>query len=142
MLPTHNPDPGYEALGPIYDYTAPPSPVRVRRFFTFLTHYWWIPAATLVLTLAAAAIYVRRVAPTFISRARMWESEKLRLSQGPSYTENLDHYLGTQMELLKSPKMQGLTLARLRALNSNAVPARSEERRVGKECRSRWSPYH
>ena len=27
---------------------------------------------------------------------------------------------------------------------SNATPAntRSEERRVGKECRSRWSPYH
>src|SRR5258708_39932372 len=23
-----------------------------------------------------------------------------------------------------------------------ARPARSEERRVGKECRSRWSPYH
>src|SRR2546425_6069570 len=23
-----------------------------------------------------------------------------------------------------------------------AHPARSEERRVGKECRSRWSPYH
>src|SRR2546426_12828914 len=25
---------------------------------------------------------------------------------------------------------------------SNAVVMRSEERRVGKECRSRWSPYH
>ena len=23
-----------------------------------------------------------------------------------------------------------------------AIRARSEERRVGKECRSRWSPYH
>src|SRR3712207_9138899 len=23
-----------------------------------------------------------------------------------------------------------------------AMPTRSEERRVGKECRSRWSPYH
>ena len=23
-----------------------------------------------------------------------------------------------------------------------APPSRSEERRVGKECRSRWSPYH
>src|SRR3712207_8274666 len=23
-----------------------------------------------------------------------------------------------------------------------ATPVRSEERRVGKECRSRWSPYH
>ena len=25
---------------------------------------------------------------------------------------------------------------------SGASDARSEERRVGKECRSRWSPYH
>ena len=25
---------------------------------------------------------------------------------------------------------------------SGGGPARSEERRVGKECRSRWSPYH
>ena len=24
----------------------------------------------------------------------------------------------------------------------NSILARSEERRVGKECRSRWSPYH
>ena len=28
------------------------------------------------------------------------------------------------------------------ALTSEAVRVRSEERRVGKECRSRWSPYH
>ena len=26
--------------------------------------------------------------------------------------------------------------------SKNADKARSEERRVGKECRSRWSPYH
>src|SRR3989442_6435109 len=25
---------------------------------------------------------------------------------------------------------------------TNGVQGRSEERRVGKECRSRWSPYH
>src|SRR2546429_9051647 len=30
----------------------------------------------------------------------------------------------------------------LRARLPRAVRARSEERRVGKECRSRWSPYH
>src|SRR2546430_3404845 len=28
------------------------------------------------------------------------------------------------------------------ASNSFATARRSEERRVGKECRSRWSPYH
>ena len=27
-------------------------------------------------------------------------------------------------------------------LNNIVMKARSEERRVGKECRSRWSPYH
>ena len=26
--------------------------------------------------------------------------------------------------------------------NTSDKPYRSEERRVGKECRSRWSPYH
>ena len=26
--------------------------------------------------------------------------------------------------------------------NLTVLPGRSEERRVGKECRSRWSPYH
>ena len=26
--------------------------------------------------------------------------------------------------------------------NTAIINARSEERRVGKECRSRWSPYH
>src|SRR5260370_42617189 len=29
-----------------------------------------------------------------------------------------------------------------RATVSNELTLRSEERRVGKECRSRWSPYH
>ena len=36
-------------------------------------------------------------------------------------------YLGTEEDKVLLPKKQ--------------VP-RSEERRVGKECRSRWSPYH
>src|SRR6266478_9121190 len=32
--------------------------------------------------------------------------------------------------------------ARHRGLRAATAPTRSEERRVGKECRSRWSPYH
>src|SRR3712207_8864451 len=39
----------------------------------------------------------------------------------------------------------GLALPRTQALVVDAVRGlglRSEERRVGKECRSRWSPYH
>src|SRR2546428_5018559 len=33
-------------------------------------------------------------------------------------------------------------VATLPGLSINKVGTRSEERRVGKECRSRWSPYH
>src|SRR5260221_2415066 len=36
-------------------------------------------------------------------------------------------------QMLQPPLMTGC---------STSVIARSEERRVGKECRSRWSPYH
>src|SRR5262245_65739932 len=34
------------------------------------------------------------------------------------------------------------TLPSWTAVDAAACAARSEERRVGKECRSRWSPYH
>src|ERR1039458_95828 len=40
-----------------------------------------------------------------------------------------------------SPEYQKL-VAQIRLLGKRMDAARSEERRVGKECRSRWSPYH
>src|SRR5215813_4313229 len=36
----------------------------------------------------------------------------------------------------------GYTINRKSEVWADNVAARSEERRVGKECRSRWSPYH
>ena len=39
-------------------------------------------------------------------------------------------------------KIARYTLAVNRKYHKNNEPTRSEERRVGKECRSRWSPYH
>ena len=39
-----------------------------------------------------------------------------------------------------SGKTSGCNLVEVGAANHEE--ARSEERRVGKECRSRWSPYH
>ena len=36
----------------------------------------------------------------------------------------------------------GMFAAVLAVISQISLPMRSEERRVGKECRSRWSPYH
>src|SRR3712207_9132677 len=38
--------------------------------------------------------------------------------------------------------MHGLTRSLLQNAVTGVTDGRSEERRVGKECRSRWSPYH
>src|SRR2546422_1647372 len=58
--------------------------------------------------------------------------ENLRLSQTLSHHYRFDQLIG------KSSPMQEVCEKIKRVAGSK----RSEERRVGKECRSRWSPYH
>ena len=55
-----------------------------------------------------------------------WDQEYLE--------DNIDLYLGKNIS--KEERQQVL-----KAITENFLE-RSEERRVGKECRSRWSPYH
>ena len=47
---------------------------------------------------------------------------------------------GVNSDFLKYSLITSVLLASMYA--SHTLVARSEERRVGKECRSRWSPYH
>ena len=58
------------------------------------------------------------------------------------YTVILGGIYMTKDELLKAKQ----NLLKLETLKLSGYPTidkpRSEERRVGKECRSRWSPYH
>jgi len=82
-----------------------------------------------------------------------WNSLKQK-----SGTELTDYYTDVLRNLRKAPGILGdiftqatsrfnnpVNLKRLIALideNEWSAMDRSEERRVGKECRSRWSPYH
>src|SRR3989454_10371598 len=50
----------------------------------------------------------------------------------------VDNYFWLRDDSRKSPDV----IAYLEAENRYVAARRSEERRVGKECRSRWSPYH
>ena len=59
-------------------------------------------------------------------------------------TQSIEHivdaYKTTNPEAFENLYNQGNLMSRIRA---NVLSTkRSEERRVGKECRSRWSPYH
>src|SRR2546430_2950248 len=52
------------------------------------------------------------------------------------YTVSVDSGAGQPVSVNGKVSLAGLTAG------SHSVSLRSEERRVGKECRSRWSPYH
>ena len=77
------------------------------------------------------------------------EAETERLKKAfPALQAERDEILSRNQELEKKEEQRGLT-AREEAekrRNDSALEdidgERSEERRVGKECRSRWSPYH
>ena len=72
------------------------------------------------------------------SLARIEESEVETKRNGAVYT---DFRLAKYLAVTVASKYTGGPIIDPSCGNS-IVLARSEERRVGKECRSRWSPYH
>src|SRR3989441_953674 len=70
----------------------------------------------------------------------------------PLHQDLGDIVIARVLEVSKHPNADRLTLCRVDVGGTDGpvevvcgapnVQARSEERRVGKECRSRWSPYH
>jgi len=118
-----SPDPGYQMYAPTDSYAAAPSPTaRLVRYLGFLKRFWWIPLVTLLLSVGAGVAYVLTLPPTFVSVARMWETEKLNLPGGAAFTDDAQSRLGTQLELLQSQKLQQLALARLQSAGTNTIP--------------------
>src|SRR3712207_9531369 len=62
---------------------------------------------------------------------------------GPQVHTRSQHPLSIAFEELRSDKLEvGFKNPPEEVDEEETKAARSEERRVGKECRSRWSPYH
>ena len=60
----------------------------------------------------------------------------------PSLLPELRGAAPVEWAILKGLETTGVTIIQLDAGMDSGPILRSEERRVGKECRSRWSPYH
>src|SRR2546427_8688420 len=74
-----------------------------------------------------------------LANLRTWQAE----------WQNIDRQLEEQLIPIEGLTLlelqQGVHIANMQrrmAMTLVKEPLRSEERRVGKECRSRWSPYH
>jgi capsular exopolysaccharide synthesis family protein len=126
QIPPMPPGQDYSSPGPTGDFGAGGSSGGIRRFLVFLRKHWWVPVLTLLLAGGAAAGYIMWAPPVYVSSAAMWETERLHLSEGALFTEDPTTYIGTQIELLKSVRMQQMALERLRASGTNGVPLGKE----------------
>jgi polysaccharide biosynthesis transport protein len=114
--------PGSNLTGSVEDEPAAASAaVHSQRSHVTLRKYWWIPLITFVLGAAAAVIVILNQPPTFVSKASMWETLKIRLPEGSLFTEDVQNFLGTQTALLQSPRLRELALSRMRAAGTNVV---------------------
>lgn len=111
-----------------------------RRRLAFFRRYWWIPVLTLVAALGCALGCLHLMPPTFVSEARLWETEKLRLPEGAAFSEDAQNYYGTQIELLRSDNMAQGALARMHASGTNALPQSKDGRPLPVELRATQSP--
>src|ERR1019366_1996509 len=92
------PDENFAMYGPTDDSAAPASSFPIRRLLPVPLKCWWIPVLTLALGLGAGIAYVLYKPPTFVSKASMWETVKLRLPEGTLFSEDVQNFLGTQTE--------------------------------------------
>ena len=77
----------------------------------------------------------------FVATKRQAEILGLRGEIVAEVKDNLDHVIETWGYHLIDLQLNDITFDQA-ITTSMAQVVRSEERRVGKECRSRWSPYH
>ena len=95
---------------------------RTRKLCRHLRHFWWVPVLTLTLFVTGASAYILKRAPTYVSQAILWETEKIHLPESALISEDPQNYLGNQTELLKSGKLQLLTVKSLETGGMNRVP--------------------
>ena len=78
----------------------------------------------------------------------LWKSEDYYRKAEQDYLDLLSRYVDvhdtqTARHLLEVQQRHLGTFGYgVKSMTLSMIEARSEERRVGKECRSRWSPYH
>ena len=116
----------YEALPEYPGYAGYPgsTPTSVwRRYFVFLREKWWVPLLTVAIAVCGAALYLALQPAAYASVARMWVSGKLHIPESSLYSEELQFFFGTQIELFQSEKIQQRALTRLQTLNPGATSA-------------------
>jgi polysaccharide biosynthesis transport protein len=125
-------EPGFQLGAPMDINAARPAPkFRLKKYLHFLRKFWWIPAITLILAVAAAAINFSMAPPEFVSYAALVQTEKLQVPGGDSFTEDSASYYGTMVQVLQSETIRQNALSLLKASGTNTVATDKDGNPVG-----------
>lgn len=114
----------YSETLPAYPMSPPPSPPpkEAKRFLEALRRQWWIVMLAIILVGGGAAGFILTQPDKFSSQARMWVRGKIQVSNVGQYTEDLQNFFGTQIELVQSGEIQQRALNRVKASHPQIVP--------------------
>jgi len=90
---------------------------HVHRYKNLLRRYWWVLPVTVAIAIGVQLYRLMHSPPSFLSFASMIVNVKLTGIAGASvYAEEMSNFLGTQVTLMKSDKVQQRAAERIRAL--------------------------
>lgn len=83
-----------------------------RRYWSYLRERWWATLFSIVVATGAMLTYETVRPETYTSFAQLYLSGDVQLNIGMFFTEDTVNYYGTQIELLKSARLQGAAFDR------------------------------
>jgi polysaccharide biosynthesis transport protein len=97
---------------------------QVNRYKRLFGAYWWILFLTIGLSLWVEWKLLKDKPPSFVSIGKMTLSVKLAIPNAMYYSEEMNNFFGTQVELMESSTIQNRANLRLQAQNPplHAVP--------------------
>src|SRR5262245_43358185 len=126
------PAPAIDLLAPLDRFTTSSRlHGRLHRYRILMRRYWWVIGLIVAFVLGPVYLFTRELPPAYRSKARMWLTGKLNISEGRLYTEELIDFLSTQAELVRSSTVQERALARLRSRFTNDFSGPSVSRSEG-----------
>jgi capsular exopolysaccharide synthesis family protein len=88
---------------------------QVHRYKRLLAGYWWLLLLTTGLSLWIGWMEVKREPQFFVSTGRMTLSVKLSIPNATYYSEEMNSFFGTQVELMESDTIRSRVTQRLQA---------------------------
>lgn len=113
--------PGYLEELPEYPRTAFTS--QWGRYIYFTRQLWWVPVLGLALAICGTALFLALRATTYESAAKMFVAGQLKIPEGSLYSEELQFFFGTQVELMQSDKIRQRARDRVKTLDPELVPS-------------------